>query len=347
MPCLPTATTVSAPTDNSGPRASGFSRTGPGSGAFGASSDRFGPVTSDALDIDRLRLLPELIEHQRVRTTPVKANDFAMPLATASAGSAAAQRLTFDDGSSLFAKFSEGRESGYLAAEANGLRWLREAAEAVVPVLHADDRLLVEPWIEPAEPTREHAEELGRELARMHAAGAETFGAPWRGFIGETFMDNEQATGTWAEWYAARRIGPYLRPSRDNGALDAADVTAIETLAARLPRLAGPEEGPARVHGDLWWGNVHWGETRAWLIDPAAHGGHRETDLANLRLWGGVPRLGAILDGYAEVSPLEAGWEERIGLHQLFPLLVHTTLFGRAYRVQLMGIVSHFTKLSY
>ncbi|MEU6861563.1 fructosamine kinase family protein [Glycomyces sp. NPDC046736] len=296
--------------------------------------------------LDRLHLLPELVEHQRVRTTPVKASDFAAPLIGVSVGSAAAQRLTFDDGSHLFAKFAEGRGPGYLAAEAGGLKWLREANDAVVEPLYADDRLLVEPWIEPAEPTRAHAEDLGRRLAAMHAAGAERFGAPWRGYIGETFMDNEPAGTTWAEWYAAKRIAPYLKPSRDNGALDADDVAAVEALAARLPALAGPEEPPSRVHGDLWWGNVHWGADRAWLIDPAAHGGHRETDLANLRLWGGTPHLDAILAAYDEARPLADGWDERIGLHQLFPLLVHTTLYGRAYRDQLMGIVSHFTELS-
>lgn len=295
-----------------------------------------------APDADEWRLLPELIEHQRIRTTPVKASDFSMPQASPSLVRASAQRLTFDDGSSVFAKIVE--DGGdFLASEANGLRWLAEAGEAVVPVLYADDRLLVEPWIEEAEPSVEHAVELGRELARMHAAGAERFGAPWRGYIGETFMDNEPAGTSWAEWFAARRIEPYLRPSRDNGALDAADVAAVEALAARLPELAGPEEPPARTHGDLWWGNVRWGAERAWLIDPAAHGGHRETDLANLRLWGGVPLLKEILAGYAEIGPLADGWEERVELHQLFPLLVHTTLFGRSFRGQLMGLVARYS----
>jgi fructosamine-3-kinase len=313
----------------------------------GSGGLRYIEAVNEASAHERLRLLPELIEHQRVRTTPVKANDFAMPPASASAGSASAQRLTFDDGASLFAKIIESPRPGYLAAEANGLRWLGEACEAVVEVRYADDRILVEPWIEPAEPTRGHARELGRQIAFMHGAGAVRFGAPWRGYIGETFMDNGPAADTWAEWYAEKRIAPYLGPSRDNGALDAADVAAVESLAARLPELAGPAEPPARTHGDLWWGNVLWGAERAWLIDPAAHGGHRETDLANLRLWGGAPLLDAILEGYAEVSPPAAGWEERTGLHHLFPLLVHTTLFGRAFRDHLMGIVSHFTKLSY
>ncbi|WP_100445098.1 fructosamine kinase family protein [Glycomyces xiaoerkulensis] len=286
----------------------------------------------EASDRERLRLLPALIEHQRVRTTPVK-----------SEASASAQRLTFDDGSSAFAKFAHGDRPGYLAAEANGLRWLREACESVVEVLYADDRILVEPWLEPAEPTVEHAVELGRRIALMHKAGAERFGAPWRGYIGETFMDNDPAGPDWPEWYAARRIEPYLRPSRDNGALDAADAAAIEALAGRLPELAGPPEPPARTHGDLWFGNVHWAADRAWMIDPAAHGGHRETDLANLPLWGGVPLYEEILAGYFEVAPLADGWRERIGLHQLFPLLVHTTLFGRSFRGPLMEVVARFS----
>lgn len=308
---------------------------------------RYIGCVDEAPDPERLRLLPELIEHQRVRTTPVKASDFAMPMTTPRPCRATAQRLTFDDGSHLFAKLADHAPADYLAAEAKGLRWLREATPATVPLLYADDRLLVEPWIEPAAPTREHAEALGRDLAAMHDAGAERFGAPWRGYIGETFLDNGPAGATWAEWYAAKRIEPYLKPSRDNGALDAADVAAIETLAERLPALAGPEEPPSRTHGDLWWGNVHWGAERAWLIDPAAHGGHRETDLANLRMWGGVPMFDAIIAGYTEVRALEAGWEARAPLHQIFPLLVHTTLFGRAYRDQLLGNVSHFTKLSH
>jgi fructosamine-3-kinase len=295
---------------------------------------------------ERLDLLPTLIEHQRVRSTPVKQHPFTPPEGTGQGPSATVQRLTFDDGTSVFAKCATGDRPGFLAAEAAGLRWLGQALDAVVPVLYADDRILVEPWLEPADPTPDAAAELGRGLARLHAAGADRFGAPWPGYIGEIAMDNGPAGPTWADWYAEKRMLPYLAPSRDNGALDAADVRAVESLAARLPRLAGPEEPPARPHGDLWFGNVHWTKERAWLIDPAAHGGHRETDLANLRLWGGTPYANEILAAYLDVAPLADGWEERIGLHQLFGLLIHTAMFGPAYRSQLMSVVSHFTKLS-
>ena len=95
----------------------------------------------------------------------------------------------------------------------------------------------------------------------------------------------------------------------------------------------GGAEPPARIHGDLWPGNVLWGaDGRAWLVDPAAHGGHRETDLAQLALFGGAPELARILAGYQEIWPLADGWRERVPVHQLHLLLVHTALFGGGYR---------------
>ena len=107
----------------------------------------------------------------------------------------------------------------------------------------------------------------------------------------------------------------------------------IERVCERLPELAGPAEPPARLHGDLWSGNVLWSSDGAWLIDPAAHGGHRETDLAMLALFG-CPHLDTVLAAYDEAAPLAAGWRDRVPLHQLFPLLVHVVLFGRGYAGQ-------------
>ena len=107
----------------------------------------------------------------------------------------------------------------------------------------------------------------------------------------------------------------------------------IERVCDRLPELAGPPEPPARLHGDLWSGNVLWSTDGAWLIDPAAHGGHRETDLAMLALFG-CPHLDTVLAAYDEAAPLAPGWRDRVPLHQLFPLLVHVVLFGRGYAGQ-------------
>jgi fructosamine-3-kinase len=164
----------------------------------------------------------------------------------------------------------------------------------------------------------------------MHAAGAEAYGAPWRGFIAGLPLGNDPG-GSWPEWYAAERLLPFARRARDAGSLTPADVRLVETVAARAADLAGPAEAPSRIHGDCWSGNVLWSGGRGWLIDPAAHGGHRETDLAMLALFG-APFLARIIACYEEVRPLAAGWRRRVPLHQLHPLLVHVCLFGEAYR---------------
>jgi fructosamine-3-kinase len=120
----------------------------------------------------------------------------------------------------------------------------------------------------------------------------------------------------------------------ERGTLSASGARAVERVCCRIADLAGPAEPPARLHGDLWSGNVHWAaDGRVWLIDPAAHGGHRETDLAMLHLFG-CPFLDRVLLGYQEAAPLADGWQRRIPLHQLFPLLVHVELFGRSYADQ-------------
>ena len=124
---------------------------------------------------------------------------------------------------------------------------------------------------------------------------------------------------------------PYLKLARDRSAISLEDAAAVEGTVRRIAEIAGPDEPPARLHGDLWSGNVLWGQDgRPWVVDPAAHGGHRETDLAMLALFG-VPQLQRVLEAYHEAAPLAEGWEDRVALHQLFPLLVHACLFGGGY----------------
>jgi fructosamine-3-kinase len=244
-------------------------------------------------------------------------------------------RVTLADGRTVFVKRARKRLDGLFAAEAEGLRWLGEDGDAPVPeVLAADDATLVLPWIETAAPTPDKAERLGRELAALHR-DVDAYGAPWPGCIAELPLDNAGGA-SWPEWYAQRRVLPYLRISVDRGALSQSDAAEIERAAGRITDAAGPAEPPARIHGDLWSGNVLWGEDRAWLVDPAAHGGHRETDLAMLALFG-APGLDRIIAAYDEVAPLADGWRERVPLHQLHPLLVHVALFGAAYREQVLS----------
>ncbi len=215
-------------------------------------------------------------------------------------------------------------------AEAAGLRWIAVPAGPRVPEVLGEDPLVV-PFIPSAGPSRGAAEAFGRALAVLHAAGAPAFGAPPPGgpeaaTIGAAPMRNAPAPH-WPAWYAADRVAPYL------DALTADQRRDVERVLDRIDDLAGPAEPAARLHGDLWSGNVLWASDGVWLIDPAAHGGHRETDLAMLALFG-LPHLDRVLAAYAGAAPLADGWRARVPLHQLFPLVVHAALFGGGYGAQ-------------
>lgn len=235
-------------------------------------------------------------------------------------------RAVLADGRELFVKSGPA-----LDAEARGLRWLGEAGVAMVPeVFFISNEMLALPWLPQASADRAAAERFGRDLALLHEAGVGSFGAPWPGRIASLPLPNDQAA-SWPAWYAAHRLLPYCKIGRDAGVLGPADAALIESVADRIADLAGPAEPPSRIHGDCWSGNVLWSGGQGWLIDPAAHGGHRETDLAMLALFG-APYLDRILAAYREARPLADGWRSRVPLHQLHPLLVHVCLFGAGYR---------------
>ena len=249
-------------------------------------------------------------------------------------------RAVLADGRAVFAKVAPAGLDGVFAAEAHGLRWLGEAGAVPVPeVVGWDDATLIVSWVAAGPVSATAAERFGRDLARMHGAGAPAFGAPWPGFIASLYMPNvahvvtgsDDGPPSWPDWYTSCRVLPYLRMAVDAGSLNSADARLVESAVARAGGVAGPAEPPSRIHGDCWSGNVLWSGGSGWLIDPAAHGGHRETDLAMLALFG-APHLGRILAAYQEEAPLAAGWPERVPLHQLHPLLVHVCLFGPAYR---------------
>jgi fructosamine-3-kinase len=244
-------------------------------------------------------------------------------------------RVDFEDGGRAFVKTRQDVAAGEYGTEARSLRWLAEASAVRTPEVIAvrdgddDPRLLALAWIEEGRLDAVGAEELGRGLAALHGAGAEAFGARWPLRLGELTLPNEPLAD-WAEFYAEQRLRPLVPMAVERGSLSRAGAAAVERVCDRIAELTGPPEPPARLHGDLWSGNVLAGrDGRAWLIDPASYGGHREVDLAMLRLFGAPsPR---VLDAYAEATPLAAGHEDRVALWQLFPLLVHAVLFGGGY----------------
>lgn len=225
-------------------------------------------------------------------------------------------------------------------SEAAGLRWLGEASDAVVPVLEVTDEMLRIERVPSVRPTPEAARQAGVELARIHDAGAESFGSPPPGWQGLNYIGTQVQECSpqlrWADFYVAQRVLPFARRARESGSISDAECDVVERACTAIAQsTAFDQASPARIHGDLWAGNLLFGPRGAVFIDPAAHGGHRETDLAMLALFG-APYLGEIRAGYESAHPLPTGWLDYTCVHQLHPLAVHAYTHGPAYGVALV-----------
>jgi fructosamine-3-kinase len=251
----------------------------------------------------------------------------------------ATYELRTEQGERVFAKTMADAPPELFSSEAASLRLLADSASVEVPeVVGYGAEVLVLSWVDAGQPSRTAAARFGTELSAMHDAGMESFGAPWSGFAGMLPLPNEPAP-TWADFFGERRLQPLIALAHDRNAVPS--VQPFEQVRAKLPDLAGPDEPPARLHGDLWSGNVLFTAASAVLVDPATYGGHREFDLAMLTLFG-APHLDAILAAYQERHALADGWEERLLLWQLAPLLVHSIIFGGGYAEQATAAARRF-----
>jgi fructosamine-3-kinase len=253
-------------------------------------------------------------------------------------------RLELGDGRTVFLKARAGADPDEFRSEAAGLRWLTvpggpAVAEPLAVVDGSGNAGLVLEWIEPGGPlTASGQERLGRGLARVHLARAEGHGVLAPGSPGPELRLGGVTLGTpadlgpetpFAAVYSAR-IEALTGQALAAGNLDRDGAGLLGRLSERMDELSGPPVETARLHGDLWGGNVITGrDGRPWLIDPVAYGGHPEVDLAMLRLFGTPGE--AFLGAYRELNPPLEGHDERVGLWQVQPLLVHAVLFGGGY----------------
>ena len=250
--------------------------------------------------------------------------------------------------SSTFTKHTSGRPARW---EVAGLRWLADAVPAggasIVDVMSADESTLTERRVESSSPSPDAATDFGRRLATTHSLdGPARWGQGPPGWDGPGYQGpNEHllelslvAHDTWGEMYADGRLMPLLPDSGLRGG----DASIVEKLCERLrDGDFDTDDAAARLHGDLWSGNVMWSPDGCVLIDPSAHVGHRETDLAALALFG-APYLDGILEGYQQTYPLADGWRERVPLHYLSMVLMHAVVFGGGYRGQVVEIARRY-----
>lgn len=249
----------------------------------------------------------------------------------------------------FFCKHNASPLPGLFSKEAACLEAMRSSGTSlVIPrvIAHADPSggapgFLITELLEPGSRVRDFDERLGRGLAELHRSTAGAFGFETDTYCGAITQPNPW-TGSWVEFYRTHRLGHQLRLAREGGLLGRGEARTFERLLDRLPDLlAGPQEPPALIHGDLWSGNLHVSPagTPA-LIDPASYYAHREAELGMMTLMGGYPAR--VYDAYDEAYPLASGWRDRTPLYELYHLVNHANLFGGGYVSQTMSLVQRY-----
>lgn len=219
--------------------------------------------------------------------------------------------------------------------EASGLRALDACGAIRVPkVFHQEEECLVMEWVEQGRADAAFYRRFGERFAALHRIEQPHFGFHEDNYIGATPQLN-LAEGSecsdWTAFYWNKRLLPQFRWAEQKGYVSSKLRSGFGKLEDRIETLlAGSEESPALLHGDLWAGNYLCDSTGApVLIDPAVYCGHREADLAMTRLFGGF--TAEFYAAYQTAYPLKEGWEYRQNIYQLYHLLNHLNLFGASY----------------
>ncbi len=237
---------------------------------------------------------------------------------------------------------SDTRFPGMFKAEAKGLELLGDHSEFAVPkpiIVESSgvQQFLLMEWLESGDAGLDFDQQFGRKLAELHKASQSKFGLDHSNYIGSLSQSNT-AHSTWAEFLWLERLLPQIKLASSSRLMTRAMISGFDLLENRLHSIY-PEEQPSLIHGDLWSGNYGISEDgNPMIFDPAVYYGHREMDLAMMKLFGGFSA--SIFESYHESFPLENGWNERIPIGQLYPLMVHVNLFGSSYCAQVERILS-------
>lgn len=288
------------------------------------------------------QLIERLSEHLSAHVgTPVDV-DRGTPVGGGSINDA--YRLDTDHGAFFVKTNSADRFPSLFEAEADGLERLRKAAAIRVPEVIAtgedhDDAYLLLEHIGSSARKADFWEDFGRSLARLHQHSSDRFGLERANYIGSLKQVNTPHL-EWSNFFLHCRLEPQVELARNKQRIGMGDVLRFERLYSKLASLF-PKEAPALLHGDLWSGNFLTGaHGEPVLIDPAVYYGHREMDLAMTKLFGGFDA--EFYAAYHAEQPLEQGWEERMDLCNLYPLLVHVNLFGGGYAAQVQALLKRF-----
>ena len=245
----------------------------------------------------------------------------------------------------FFLKWNDAKRfPGMFEAETKGLALLKSAKAIPVPdVIGIEEgekfSFIVLEFIEPGKRQKKFWQSFGTSLARLHQNTSDSFGLDHDNYIGSLKQSNAQKK-SWAEFFISERLEKQIELARNSGALNSSTVQGFNSLCKQLSEII-PAEPPALLHGDLWNGNFMTGaDGSAWLIDPAVYYGHREMDLAMTKLFGGFSN--EFYDTYAETFSLQKGFDERVDIHNLYPLLVHVNLFGGGYLQEVKNILRKF-----
>jgi len=250
-------------------------------------------------------------------------------------------QIILDNGAKYFIKWNSGADSSMFSKEANGLKILSEAESGLkIPdIHHHSETFLVMEWLTEVSEPKDSSYHFGRQLALLHKNASDHFGLDHDNFIGKLHQSNNSHSN-WADFFAIERIEPQIQMAVENDKIDRSLFKTVQKLYGKLGRIF-PRENPSLLHGDLWSGNymfVDNGNTA--IYDPAVYYGHREMDISMTRLFGGFSEK--FYKGYEDEFPLKQGFEDRIKLYNLYPILVHANLFGGSYSRQAEQIIQHY-----